>query len=501
MKKKTKSPIWRGLLVLVLSLVLVTPALAEKEVTGVGFDQTVTASQFVRVTSPLTVSWTKPADDANVMAYILKFTTTSTPLSDQEFNVDARDFNDGPPISAGVHNQTISTDFFKAYDSDQVRYLHMKTQFLNVNTGQPAYSSDVVTGPIRIDNVAPTGTLTLDPTSGSSKQINITMAPSEAIKTYWIGQSGTFPGGAGTAYSDLTKNPTWTLLDGTAYGAVTISAWFEDLAGNRTTAASASADYNFQAPVKINHNDIFSIAVDGELGFTVDQTTTYNWTITDASVAGVVEFKGTSAGVASATVVGKKPGTFTITATPTAGGTALKTGTITVSETKTTRQYNLLTGLNIISLSRTGTGWLKAADLATAVGSVCQSIIRWDASKMGFISHIKGVPLNNFDLTPGDGYFVNVSGAFLLSVTGDTVTRTYSLLSGLNLIGVPESKAALTKAADLAGNIGNNCQSIIKWDAAKQGFVSHIKGVPLNNFDVAPGDGYFVNVSADTQWQ
>jgi len=52
----------------------------------------------------------------------------------------------------------------------------------------------------------------------------------------------------------------------------------------------------------------------------------------------------------------------------------------------------------------------------------------------------------------------------------------------------------------LANDIGTNCQSIIKWDAAKQGFVAHIKGTPLNNFDIAVGEGYFINMKANTLW-
>jgi len=412
MKKKTKSPIGRGLLVLVLSVVLVTPALAEKEVTGVSFDQTVTANQFVRVTDPLTVSWTKPADDTNVMAYILKFTTTSTALTDQEFSADSYDFL----VNAGIHNQTIGADFFKAYDSNQVRYLHMKTQYLNVNTIPPsiAYSSDVVTGPIRIDNVAPTGTLTLDPTSGSSKQINVSMTPSEPIKYYWLSQATNFPGGSGTDYT-LFPQSTWTLLDGTDYGKVTLYAWFEDLAGNRSTAASASADYNFQAPVKINHNDIFSIAVDGELGFTVDQQTNYTWTITDASVAGVVEFKGASAGVASVTVVGKKPGTFTITATPQTGD-PLKTGTITVAETTKTFTIALSAGWNLISIPVIPADKDITKVLSGIAGKYSIVWGEFDPATSGWKSYNPTKPKNTLEVMgPKKGYWVNANADATLS--------------------------------------------------------------------------------------
>lgn len=472
-------------------------AQAAYEVSGVTFDQPVTTDRFVQAKhNDLTVSWTAPTMSGGdqIMGYFLIINTSSTPLTVSELDDKTYDFKTvGTETSVIIPKET-----FAQYDSDKLRYLHIRTQYLEAGTQTVKFSNDVVSAAIRIDNVAPTGTLTLDPRSGTTKIINVTIVPTAVdTKYYWLNDRDSFPGGTGTDYT-LFRSGTVELREGTPYGNVTIYAWFEDLAGNRTSAASATAIYDYKAPVAIQYSSS-TVAVDATLGFTVDGTTTYNWTLTDMA-AGVAEFVEASTGVASVTVKGKKAGTFTVTATPTTGD-PLKTGTITVVQTATTRQYNLVTGLNTISLSRSGTGWVKAVDLANAVGTNCQSIIRWDASKQGFVAHIKGTPLNNFDLADGDGYFVNVTAPVALSLTGQTVSRTFNLLSGLNLVGMPDSKAGLTKAADLAGNVGDTCQSIIKWDASKQGFVAHIKGTPLNNYDVSAGEGYFINVNANTQWQ
>ncbi|MBU0652472.1 MAG: hypothetical protein KKG96_06280 [Proteobacteria bacterium] len=496
------SNFWQALLILGLLIGLAAPLQAATgyEATGVTFSDPVTSGQFVRVTADLTVSWTAPTGVVpDPMYYYLKFSEQSTPLSDTEFNDTTNDFAVAHPVDF----KTISKSFFDAYDSDKLRYLHIKTQYLNTSTASTAYSDDVISAAIRIDNVAPTGTLTLDPTSGSTNQVTVSMSPSESIKYYWLNDSSTFPGGEGTDYS-LFPQGTVGLREGTAYGDVTISAWFADFAGNRSTAASASAVYTYTAAVAINHNSVFQIAVDASLGFTVDQTTLYDWTITDASVSGVAEFSGASAGVASVTVVGKKAGTFTVTATL-LSGTALKTGTITVVQTSTTKQYTLLAGLNIISLSRTGTGWAKATDLITAVGTICQSVTKWNAPTQGFVTYNKALPIPslNFDLVAGDGYFVNVTGGMSFAVTGQTITRTYSLVSGLNLVGLPESKSSITKAADLITAVGSSCQSVTKWNAETQGFVTYNKALPIPslNFDIAVGEGYFLNVNANTDWQ
>lgn len=298
------------------------------EVTGVTFNQSVTTDQFLALTEDLTVYWTNPtATTYTPMTYYLKFTTSSAQLSTTEFNDTLYDFKVDEP---GTFS-TIAKSFFDAYDSDTLRYLHIRTQYPDPSSGS-AFSDDVVTGPIRIDNVAPTGSITLSPTSGNSRVVNVSaITPSESIKYYWLSDSATFPGGTGIDYATF---PTGTveIASGTSYGNVTIYAWFQDQAGNRSTAASASAVYNYTASTSIQYTSS-SINVDATLGFTVDGATTYNWTITDPSVEGVAEFSGPATGVHSATVVGKKAGTFTVTATPTSGtATALKTGTITVNQ-------------------------------------------------------------------------------------------------------------------------------------------------------------------------
>jgi hypothetical protein len=464
------------------------------EVSGVSLTPAVVVSAPVQMSEPLLVTWTAPSGTNPILGYYLKISaenqwTTLNPNDSGTYDFAA--------IAAATGHE-ISADFFKEFTGSD-RYLHIITQYLDTQTNITVLSDDVVTGPIRIDNVAPTGTITLNPTSGNSRVVNVsTISPSESIKYYWLSDSATFPGGTGIDFATYPSGAV-EIKEGTSYGNVTIHAWFQDQAGNRSTAASASAVYNYMAPTSIQYNSS-SINVDASLVFTVDGATTYDWTITDQSGVGVAEFSGSATGVHSATVVGKKVGTFTVSAIPTAGGTALKTGTITVVQTTSTKQFSLVTGLNIISLSKSSTGWLKAADVATAVGATCLSLTKWDASKQGFVAHIKGTPLNNFDLVEGDGYFVNVNGVSTFAVTGQTLAKTFGLVSGLNLVGMLEAKSSITKAADLANNIGSTCLSLTKWDASKQGFVAHIKGTPLNNFDVGVGEGYFVNVNANTQW-
>ena len=220
------------------------------EVSGVTFSQPVTTDQFLALTEDLTVSWTNPTGTTYTpMTYYLKFTTSNAQLSTTEFNDTLYDFKVDDP---GTFS-TILKSFFDAYDSDTLRYLHIRTQYPDPSEGS-AFSDDVVTGPIRIDNVAPTGSITLSPTSGNSRVVNVSaINPSESIKYYWLSDSATFPGGTGVEYSPLTTTGTVEIASGTSYGNVTIYAWFQDQAGNRSTAASASAVYNYTASTSIQY--------------------------------------------------------------------------------------------------------------------------------------------------------------------------------------------------------------------------------------------------------
>jgi len=368
MSKKMIFPVLRALLFFGLTIAA-SPLSAQQDyrVTGVTFSQTVTANQFVRVSDNLTVSWTAPAGvDPAPMNYYLKFSESSVPLTSAELNDTNHDFS----VTHPGNFVSISKSFFDLYNSDKLRFLHITTQYLDTATGKTAYSTALVVGPIRIDNVAPTGKLTLDPAAGTTKQVGVSMSPSEPIKFYWLNDATIFPGGAGTDYSFFPQGVV-NLRDGTPYGNVTIAAWFEDFAGNRTTAPSAQAVYNYIAPVAINHNNIFQINVGATLGFTVDATTTYNWTLTDMA-AGVAEFVGSSSGVPSVTVKGLKAGTFTVTATPTTG-TALKTGTITVLQSYTrgdvNNDGNIDSGDAILVL-RYSVGLTALTDIQKAAGNV-----------------------------------------------------------------------------------------------------------------------------------
>lgn len=512
MKWINRKDLWKALLVILVftGLVAASPVLAAFEVSDFNMFSAPPKDTDSKWTGNIEIRWTAPTITSGyiLQRYIYLWNNVSTKMSDTNFNGQTTGVVDAARETAASKVGTdLTTKDFSRNPTDDVLYLHVKTEYLDIlsNPNRVLYSEDAVLGAFRVDNVAPNdGSIRIVDSSGititstNSSLLNVKLAASGTIGKYYLSESES---SSGTGVSPFATDVAWNLQN-TATGSHTLYAWFEDPATNKSSTPSTTTFTLLGATSIKPYTATIDLAAATTQTFQVDGSpeTDYVWTITDAkpdtaddTVASISGSPGNSI-----TVTALKKGTFKLSAVRT--GEDLASGTITVAQTSTTKQYNLQAGLNIISMSRTGTGWAKAADLANAVGSSCQSIIKWDALKQGFIAHIKGTPLNNFDLVAGDGYFVNVTGSLPLSVTGSTVARTFSLVSGLNLVGMLESKVALTKASDLAGNVGSTCLSLTKWDASKQGFVAHIKGTPLNNYDVSVGEGYFINVNADTQW-
>ena len=370
MKMARRLPVLLAILGMVA--VTVVPARAANEVSGVKLEPTVMSDQFVKLTDDLVVSWTAPSGSVQVMNYLLKINTSSAALSDTEFKDETGKYD--YRVDAAVTSQIILKSVFDSYDSNQLRYLHVKTLYV-----PGLYSSDVVVGPIRIDNVAPTGSISLDPTSGSSTQITITLSASTDTKYYWLSNTSTMPADSAKQDYTVSNQATGTFFPAypdTAYGKVKIYAWFKDFAGNVPTAPAASAEYTYTAPVSIQHN-ASSVAVNGTLAFTVDSSTHYNWEITP-SATGVAYVQGTTSltlnDAASLTVEGKAVGTFTVKATPTAGGSALPaTGTITVVQSYTKGDVNAdgaIDSGDAILVLRYSVGLTTLTDTQKAAGNV-----------------------------------------------------------------------------------------------------------------------------------
>ncbi len=292
----------------------------------------------VKMQEDVEVSWPKPAMTGGdvLQGFVYKWNTSASPLSEAELSASVKD---------GIVSSSLDDPFlskaaadFANDDSNLLRYVHIKTWYLGVASGQPTYSADTVIGPINIDNVAPTGTVQIvddqgdDLTSTQSTSVSLKMAASLAPVKMYIGESTVRPT-TGTLYAtDAVYNLSST------EGLKTIRVWFEDAAGN-ISSAPATDTVTLLATLSISpYNPTIDLATATSQVFRVDDGDTqalYDWVIIEEApvTAGddVADFSGTSTGTNSVTLSLVKPGTFKLQATPSAGGTALTSGTITIS--------------------------------------------------------------------------------------------------------------------------------------------------------------------------
>ncbi len=121
-----------------------------------------------------------------------------------------------------------------------------------------------------------------------------------------------------------------------------------------------------------------------------------------------------------------------------------------------------------------------------------------------FETHIDSIPTYNFNVTVGNGYFVNCGGNETYSASGTAPGSVMSnLVTGWNLLGWVSTTSNSTAQGVLNG-IGNTTATMIaryvNTGSGTAQFETHISGIPTYEFAVQAGEGYFINVNANTTW-
>ena len=499
--KKLMETLFRGWLVCVpvfLFLAVTPVAYAEYEIDTSSQDFSISVppdGTIVQWTEDVVVSWPKPtmAGGDVLQGFVYKWNDSDESLDDTELNVN-EGYNDGfvdpnvdPPV---ITKQAVD---FAEDDSGDIRYLHIKTWFLDVSAGLPAYSDDVVIGPIDIDNVAPTGTVRITDSEGNditttySTTVDVRLAASLGPTKVYLNESSTRPESGVT----FVTKATYSFGD---TGAKIIYAWFEDGVGN-ISSAPATDTVTILATVSISpYEGTFDLATVSTQVFAVDgNDDDYTWTIIDPTPSDVADFFGASTDTNSVTVTLLNPGTFKLQAAP-AVGDALTSGTITVVELSVPKTYSLLTNVNAIVLCRTNSGYTTGAEFMSAIPN-CVDLARWNATLQGYESW--HAVFNPFELVVGEPYFVTVSSPADFTISGTIPTLSYSMLTNVNAISIPYDRSDITTGSQLISAIPN-CVDLARWNATLQGYESW--HAVFNPYDVLLYEAYFVTVSTPTTW-
>ncbi|MCG2825973.1 MAG: hypothetical protein L6265_05210, partial [Thermoplasmatales archaeon] len=124
----------------------------------------------------------------------------------------------------------------------------------------------------------------------------------------------------------------------------------------------------------------------------------------------------------------------------------------------------------------------------------CIRITRWDKDTQRYVSHIKALPINNFYIEPGEGYFVKLEKDSTFNLKGIILpSLTINLNQGWNLVSIPVKYCA----EDICNLTGSTRVIMLNEETR---LVTHIKYFPTNNFITEKDKGYFVKVENKYVW-
>ncbi len=163
-------------------------------------------------------------------------------------------------------------------------------------------------------------------------------------------------------------------------------------------------------------------------------------------------------------------------------------------------RLNLVAGWNLVSLPMVTT--CKASTLGLSHGD---QVVRWNPGGIEplYTTHVVGMSLNDFSIDPSNGYWIYTATAKSLILFGTTPTVQQSRYiavptgGGWALIGLCSMKTTW-KASDLAAMYsGGKIMTVVRWNPYPivPVYVTHVIGLPLNDFSLVSGEGYWIFVN------
>jgi hypothetical protein len=157
--------------------------------------------------------------------------------------------------------------------------------------------------------------------------------------------------------------------------------------------------------------------------------------------------------------------------------------------------FSLIEGWNLISVP-TENVW-TAETLGENI-SGCTTVCRFNDDTQVYTTHVVGIPYNDFPIMDGMGYFVYIVQESQFNVTGLSIDSVnVSLYTYWNLIGW--YKEAATNASSM-GTALYDCTTICMYDAVTGSYITHVVGIPYNDFSITSGMGLFIYVTSDSYW-
>jgi PKD repeat protein len=113
-----------------------------------------------------------------------------------------------------------------------------------------------------------------------------------------------------------------------------------------------------------------------------------------------------------------------------------------------------------------------------------------------YTTWVSAIPdVNNFALVPGQAYWILCRASGMLTYTVEPGFFSLGLVSGWNFVSAPRIGYGY-KASTLGLLAGD---TVAQWNSATRVYQSHIVGIPVNDFVIAPSTGYWINVPSGTR--
>lgn len=205
--------------------------------------------------------------------------------------------------------------------------------------------------------------------------------------------------------------------------------------------------------------------------------------------------------------------TLTVTADGGPDGTAAATTTVAVARAGTLAlvlsdevSQPLQAGWNLVALRATPASATTASTVCTALNAgtvgTAVELDRWVDG--GWEGHRCGLPVNDFAVETGVGYFVRLTRPVTWVYRGAVVATpaTLSLGAGWNLVGASAiagtpSVASVTCTQVNATQAGTAVE-LDRW--VDGGWEGHRCGLPVNDFTLQAGQGYFIRLMRPATW-
>ena len=167
----------------------------------------------------------------------------------------------------------------------------------------------------------------------------------------------------------------------------------------------------------------------------------------------------------------------------------LNNGVVLVGEDMLFKGWNMVT----VPVENTWTAETLGENI-----SGCEVVTMFNATTQTFLTHVVGVPHDDFPILDGVGYFVYVANYSIFNISGSTIlTVDVTIEEEWNIIGWYHE---LPTTAEALGQAINGTSVVSMFDPLTQTFLTHVVGIPHDNFSITQGMGLFIYTNESSFW-